>query len=67
VEKSTDKVAENSEEENARQQIGLSMVVGFLFMFVVDQLANRASSLRQSHGSVSTLGLVIHAAGIFSV
>lgn len=43
--------------------IGVSLLIGFMFMFVIDQLAKRASSLRAMKGNISTLGLVIHAAG----
>ena len=47
---------------NLEGPIGVSLLVGFLFMFVVDQLAKMTHSRNKS---LSTLGLVIHAFGIF--
>jgi hypothetical protein len=40
--------------------IGVSLLIGFLFMFVVDQLAKLTHNRTKS---LSTLGLVIHAFG----
>ncbi|CAL8257763.1 unnamed protein product [Lota lota] len=52
----------------SRFYIGLSLVVGFIFMFVVDQLslyfstATRSGCMPNNNGITASLGLVIHAA-----
>jgi hypothetical protein len=57
------KAGRNTESETGRNldgPIGVSLLVGFLFMFVIDQLAKMSHSRNKT---LSTLGLVIHAFG----
>lgn len=52
--------------EEYSSTIGLSLVLGFVFMMVVDQISSRTS--HEMHGKKSataTIGLVVHAAGTF--
>lgn len=42
--------------------IGLSLVLGFVFMMVVDQIASRRSKDVKQRNSTATIGLVVHAA-----
>lgn len=55
---------ENGHTEEYSSTIGLSLVLGFVFMMVVDQISSRTS--HEIHGKKSataTIGLVVHAAG----
>lgn len=55
-----------TETEEYSATIGLSLVLGFIFMMVVDQISSRTS--HEMHGKKSataTIGLVVHAAGEF--
>ncbi|CAJ0954725.1 unnamed protein product, partial [Mesorhabditis belari] len=57
----------HSHGSNIHAQIGLSLVVGFVFMLLVDQISNMALSKndrtgRQRIGISATIGLVVHAA-----
>ncbi|KAF7630999.1 hypothetical protein Mgra_00008774 [Meloidogyne graminicola] len=47
--------------KNIDGQIGFPLLIGFLFMFVIEQLTKMGAYGRNSSKSVSTIGLVIHA------
>ncbi|VDL81196.1 unnamed protein product [Nippostrongylus brasiliensis] len=56
------------EDHSAHQKIGFSLVFGFIFMLLVDQISNAAWSAndrsgRNRMGVSATIGLVVHAAG----
>lgn len=58
---------ESSHSHGAHQQIGYSLVFGFIFMLLVDQIGNAAwsgndRSGRNRMGISATIGLVVHAA-----
>lgn len=50
-------INEKEEAQNLDHSIGIPLLIGFLFMFVVDQISKMSHS---RHKSLSTLGLVIH-------
>lgn len=50
--------------KNIDGQIGFPLLIGFLFMFVIEQLTKMGAYGRNSSKSVSTIGLVIHAFGL---
>lgn len=42
--------------------IGLSLVLGFVFMMIVDQISSRRTNDGPDRNSTATIGLVVHAA-----
>lgn len=52
------------EEEDFSKTIGLSLVLGFVFMMLVDQLSSRSASTEKDgkKSATATIGLVVHAA-----
>lgn len=46
--------------------IGLSLVLGFVFMMLIDQISQKKTNGNESDKNITaTLGLVVHAAGNF--
>lgn len=54
---------EHHKTEEYSSTIGLSLVLGFVFMMVVDQISSRKSH-EVKRSATATIGLVVHAAGI---
>lgn len=56
----------HTEAEDFSKTIGVSLVLGFVFMMLVDQISSRSSANAQSKdgkiNSTATIGLVVHAA-----
>lgn len=54
----------SAEHQDYSQTIGLSLVLGFVFMMLVD-ISQRRSNIgsEKKNGATLTLGLVVHAAG----
>lgn len=56
----------HEEAEDFSQTIGLSLVLGFVFMMLVDQISSRSSHAPESkdgkRNATATIGLVVHAA-----
>lgn len=63
---STDKHIHSHEAKDFSQTIGLSLVIGFVFMMVVDQVSSRHMHSNEGKDSrrnpTATIGLVVHAA-----
>lgn len=53
-----------AEEPEYSSTIGLSLVLGFVFMMIVDQISSRQNndSYGSDRNSTATIGLVVHAA-----
>lgn len=60
----TEKVHDESKEKDPFSVIGISLVLGFVFMLLVDQISeNRNENLNPSERNITaTIGLVVHAA-----
>lgn len=55
---------EHHRTEEYSSTIGLSLVLGFVFMMVVDQISSRKShEVMGKRSATATIGLVVHAAG----
>lgn len=49
------------------QAIGLSLVLGFIFMMLIDHISTKQNdSAGQDKNLTATIGLVVHAAGLFN-
>uniref|UniRef100_A0A336K523 CSON000150 protein n=1 Tax=Culicoides sonorensis TaxID=179676 RepID=A0A336K523_CULSO len=54
---------ENTPDKEYSSTIGLSLVLGFVFMMVVDQISSRTShEIHGKRSATATIGLVVHAA-----
>lgn len=62
----TDKsIAPHSHSHEHSFTIGVSLVLGFVFMMLVDQISSRRSEgVAPDKNLTATIGLVVHAAGI---
>lgn len=65
-ESSTEESHHHSEEEDYSKTIGLSLVLGFVFMMLVDQISSRSTHNPDNKdgkkSATATIGLVVHAA-----